>query len=103
MSLRGVRQLRKLIIRYSDYDGSSKGIREWLRLNVVEFAQNNPEMMIEAQIKRNVHPYLQGQYKSGNMKTICVKNLRPERIQEYAMFLRNQIGRRVSISKLEFT
>ena len=29
--LRGVRQLRELVIRYSDYDGSSKGIREWVR------------------------------------------------------------------------
>jgi hypothetical protein len=35
MSLRGVRQLKELLIRYSDYDGSSKGIRDWIRLNAV--------------------------------------------------------------------
>ena len=31
MSLKGVRQLKELLIRYSDYDGSSKGAREWIR------------------------------------------------------------------------
>ena len=34
MSLRGVRQLKELIIRYSDIDGSSKGIRDWVNLQI---------------------------------------------------------------------
>ena len=42
MSLRGIRQLKELVIRYSDYDGSSKGIREWIRNEIIDFANNNP-------------------------------------------------------------
>ena len=97
MSLKGVRQLKELIIRYSDYDGSSKGIREWMRVNLVDFAAKNPETSFKTLCKRNCHPYLQAQYLNGNSKTICVKNLDPKLISNYALFLRNQIGRKVSL------
>ena len=53
MSLRGVRQLKELIIRYSDYDGSSKGIREWMRLNLINFANRNPEINIKTEKKKS--------------------------------------------------
>ena len=96
MSLRGVRQLKELIIRYSDYDGSSKGIREWMRLNLITFASNNPEINIKAEKKRCCHPILYGNYMNGNMKQVCIKNLEPDEITEYVLFLRNQIGRKVS-------
>lgn len=95
MSLRGVKQLRELVIRYSDYDGSSRGIREWIRTSLVDYAQNNPETMIKTELKRNKHPIFRAYYKNTNVKVICVKNLQPTQINEYAQFLRNQIGRRV--------
>ena len=97
MSLRGVRQLKELIIRYSDYDGSSKGIREWMRLNLINFANRNPEINIKTEKKRCCHPILYGNYMNGNTKQICIKNLEPEQITDYVLFLRNQIGRKVSI------
>lgn len=96
MSLRGVRQLKELVIRYSDYDGSSKGIREWMKLNLVNLAQQNPEMIIRTEIKRCKHPFLRGIYMNGNEKVICVKNNEPEVIHNYALDLRNQIGRKNS-------
>eukprot|EP01032_Pedospumella_encystans_P023044 gene23044-26098_t len=94
MSLRGVRQLKELVIRYSDYDGSSKGIREWMRTNLVNFAQTNPELAVTTELKRCVHPYVRGNYINGNTKTICIKNLEPEKITSYVNDLRNQIGRK---------
>ena len=96
MSLKGVRQMKELVIRYSDYDGSSKGIREWMRTNLVDFAKTNPDLTIKTELKRCVHPFLRGNYANGNSKTICVKNLQPEGITDYVMDLRNQIGRKVS-------
>jgi hypothetical protein len=95
MALNGVRQMKELVIRYSDYDGSSKGIREWLRTTVVSFAKHNPELVIKTELKRNVHPYVRGVYMNGNSKTICIKNLDTEKISGYVADLRNQIGRKV--------
>ena len=103
MSLKGVRQLREFVVRYSDYDGSSKGVRDWIRSNLIDLATKNPQTQFKTTIKRNVHPFLQGIYHNGNVKTICVKNLKPEEIQNYALFLRNQIGRRVSIIIILYT
>lgn len=95
MSLHGVRQLKELTVRYSDLDGSSRGVRDWMRVKLVSLASNNPEVEIKTELKRAVHPYLRGVYKNGNSKTICIKNLPVEEIETYALFLRNQIGRRV--------
>mmetsp|Transcript_28343 Transcript_28343/g.47653 ORF Transcript_28343/g.47653 Transcript_28343/m.47653 type:complete len:132 (-) Transcript_28343:317-712(-) len=96
MSLKGVRQMKELVIRYSDYDGSSKGIREWIRLNLVEFAQKNPDLAVKTELKRCAHPFVRGNFVNGNTKTICVKNLDTERISSYVFDLRNQIGRKTS-------
>jgi large subunit ribosomal protein L43 len=95
MSLRGVRQLKELVIRYSDYDGSSKGIREWMNKNLLNFAKANPALQIKTELKRNKHPILRGLYVNGNSKTICVKNESINNIQDQVLHLRNQIGRKV--------
>ena len=96
MSLHGVRQLKELIVRYSDLDGSSKGVRDWMRTSLVPLALGNPELEIKTELKRSHHPFLRGSYKNGNSKTICIRNLPEEKIQKYALFLRNQIGRKVN-------
>ena len=87
MSVRGVRQLKQLLVRYSDYDGSSKGIRyeciflpmwsrqlsffrEWIRRDLVNLAKENPELSIKAELKRNAHPFLRGYY--GKVENIPV-------------------------------
>ena len=95
MSLRGVRQLKELIIRYSDYDGSSRGVKEWMKLNLITFANNNPDIKIKAILKRNKHPYLQGIYDNKNTKTIGIKNVDADVVNRFVLDLRNQIGKKV--------
>ncbi len=96
MSLRGIRQLKELVVRYSDLDGSSKGVREWMKVAIVDMATTNPELTIKTELKRAVHPFLRGIYHNGNSKTICIKNISPEEVHQYALDLRNQIGRKMS-------
>jgi large subunit ribosomal protein L43 len=98
MSLKGVRQLKELLIRYSDLDGSSKHVREWIRTGLVEFASANPELTIKTELKRSKHPFLRGHYLNGNTKTIDIKNQPIEIIEGYLGDLRNQLGRKVSQS-----
>eukprot|EP00605_Chrysophyceae_sp_TOSAG23-4_P001247 GSChrysophyteH1.ASY1.ANO1.1358.1 assembled CDS len=96
MSLRGVKQLRELVVRYSDIDGSSRGIREWIKKDLTGLAAANPETIFRTELKRCKHPFLRGVYINGNEKTIGVKNLEADAIQNYALDLRNQIGRKNS-------
>lgn len=95
MSIKGVKQLKEMVIRYSDYDGSSKGVREWMRKNLIQFASNNPDVAVKTELKRCVHPYVRGNYLNGNTKTICIKNLEPAAINGYVDDLRNQVGWKV--------
>ena len=62
MALNGVKQLKELLIRYSDYDGSSKGIREWMSKSLINFASTNPELIVRTEKKRCVHPFVRGIY-----------------------------------------
>mmetsp|Transcript_15413 Transcript_15413/g.14780 ORF Transcript_15413/g.14780 Transcript_15413/m.14780 type:complete len:133 (+) Transcript_15413:136-534(+) len=94
MSLKGVRQLKEFVIRYSDMDGSSIGVREWMKINLVTLAQNNPDLSIRTELKRACHPFFRGNYQNGNTKTIGIKNQSVEDVQMYCLDLRNQIGRR---------
>lgn len=103
MSLRGVRQLQKVIIQYSDIDGSSKGVREWMRKNLVQFAESSPQAEIVTIRARNAHPIIRAHYVNGNKKQIGLKNLESNTVDEHAKFLRNQIGRRVRIISFFFS
>jgi large subunit ribosomal protein L43 len=96
MSLKGVRQLKELLIRYSDRDGSSRGVINWMNKDLVSFAAANPQLQVTTEIKRNCHPIVRGNYLNGNSKTICVKNLDPLGVYKNILLLRNQIGRKVS-------
>ncbi len=95
MSIRGVRQLKELIIRYSDRDGSSEGIRHWMHQQLVNFAKTNPTLTVRTVLKRNKHPTLTGVYLNGNSKTICVRSEDTKEIDDRVLFLRNQCGRKV--------
>ena len=95
MSLKGVRQLKELLVRYSDIDGSSRGIRQWIRTDLIAFAEKNPTVLVRTEKRRAAHPFVRGHYLNGNTKTICIKNIEPEEIRGYVGDLRNQIGRKV--------
>eukprot|EP01031_Cornospumella_fuschlensis_P050626 gene50626-61924_t len=56
MSLKGVRQLKELLIRYSDRDGSSRGVLSWMNKELLKLAAANPTLQITTEIKRNHHP-----------------------------------------------
>jgi hypothetical protein len=66
--------------------------------NLVTFAAANPSIAIRTEIKRGPtnHPFLRGEYLNTNVKTIGVKNLSTDDINDHVLLLRNQIGRRVS-------
>ena len=69
-----------------------------MRSNLVSFASNNPDTTIVTEIKRNRHPVFCGNYANGNSKTVCIKNLPINGVNDFALFIRNQIGYKVNYS-----
>lgn len=95
MATRGVFQLRKLTVKYCDHSGSSKGAREFIRHRIVEFANNTPAAEVATELRPGQHPYIMGDYVTGEVKTIGIKNIAPGEIMDYALMLRNSSGRKV--------
>lgn len=96
MATRGVFQLRKLTVLYCEYGGSSKGAREFIRHQIVDFASKTPAAEVVTELRPGRHPYISADYETGENKAIGIKNITPSEIMEYAMTLRNSSGRKVS-------
>ena len=97
MATRGIPQLRKLRIRYCEVGGSSATVRTYLRdsPHLLQFATDHPHVDIVVKPRNGHHPYIQGEYITGQSKQICVKNTTERRIVEVLDVLRNTSGRKI--------
>mmetsp|Transcript_21823 Transcript_21823/g.34209 ORF Transcript_21823/g.34209 Transcript_21823/m.34209 type:complete len:125 (+) Transcript_21823:32-406(+) len=84
--------LRRLVIQYCDWGGSSRGARDFLQTALPTLQQQFPHVNVEVVVKRNKHPTLIGNYHNGRYKTIGVKNVDADEIHDYAMYLIQQWG-----------
>ncbi|KAJ8562583.1 hypothetical protein K7X08_031035 [Anisodus acutangulus] len=95
MALRGVWQLKKLVVSYCNWGGSSRGIRAFMESELPAFKQKNPQLEVVTELNRGQHPFLKGLYKNKNERVVCVKNLSQDEVLEAATKLRNSLGRKV--------
>lgn len=95
MATRGVWQLKKLVVKYCDISGSSRGARELMEAKLPAFQRANPQLEVETVLSRGRHPHLQGLYRNGRDRVVGVKNQSADEVLEHATRLRNSTGRKV--------
>ena len=75
MCSRGVFQLIKMKIVYSDIGGSSAGVRHMLKgPSLCEFAQSNPHIRFDICLRRIPHPHILCSYANGFSKSVQLIN-----------------------------
>mmetsp|Transcript_31763 Transcript_31763/g.38376 ORF Transcript_31763/g.38376 Transcript_31763/m.38376 type:complete len:151 (+) Transcript_31763:226-678(+) len=92
MSNRGVLQLQKLTVRYSNWGGSSKGTRDFIERILPAFKREFPHIEVAKQHVKYQHPALIGEYVHGRVKEVCVRNDEWPQVLRQAQYLRTEAG-----------
>mmetsp|Transcript_13201 Transcript_13201/g.39308 ORF Transcript_13201/g.39308 Transcript_13201/m.39308 type:complete len:127 (+) Transcript_13201:206-586(+) len=95
--IRGVPQLRELVVRYCPHGGSSRGARDFVfgEGGLAAFAAGNPAVACRTELGRGKHPTVRGEYVTGAGKVLDAKNLAPKAILRLAEGLRDTSGRKM--------
>lgn len=84
----------KIVLRYCNWGGSSRGMREFLRTSLKTIAEQNPK--VEFVVRQQPgHPIVQGVYAGGLSKPVCVRNYNPSKILEKIQVVQNASGHKL--------
>lgn len=89
-----VQPCTKIVLRYCNWGGSSRGMRQLLREDIRKVAAENPKVEFVVE-KKSGHPIVQGFYANGNVKSVCVRNYEPSKILEKINLVRNSSGNKL--------
>ncbi|KAJ2960458.1 hypothetical protein NQZ79_g4191 [Umbelopsis isabellina] len=85
-------QCRKMVFNYCENWGSNKGMIQYLKKDLVEFAKANPQIEIVVEPRPAHHPIIRGEYLNGRDKVICVRNMENSEIKRKVQLLRDSSG-----------
>ncbi|GMM52263.1 mitochondrial 54S ribosomal protein [Starmerella bacillaris] len=83
-----VHPCKRITLRFCNWGGSSKGMRELLRTQLKDIAAKDPKIEFNV-LQESGHPVIQGEYTNGVKKTICVRNKNPTEILEKLTFIKD--------------
>ena len=87
MTFNGLWKLKKLVVIYCDWGGSSCGMRDFIESQISIFKQQNPHLEVVPLLKRGKHPHLRGYYRDTTIQIDYVKNMDPKDILLQAITL----------------
>ena len=92
--------MQTLVIRYCPIGGSSKGTRDFIRTDLIEFAKKNPQVNCKVIEGYKKHPVMEGRYVWGVNKVCDLKNKNSKQVLELVTLLRNTSGHKVTHFKV---
>ncbi|KAI4499333.1 hypothetical protein M0802_005593 [Mischocyttarus mexicanus] len=87
---RYVRQLQRVTLKFCKNHGSSKGMREFLEQDLIDFSNENPGTVVYVKPRRHRSPVIVAEYLSGERQWMNVANYEREDIIKWMELLRTQ-------------
>ncbi|XP_012255942.1 39S ribosomal protein L43, mitochondrial [Athalia rosae] len=89
---RYVCQLQRITIKFCKHHGDSRGVREFLEYDLVNFAKENPGVVVYVKPRRHKTPVLCAEYLNGEKHSIYCKKYTVEEVNKWIGLLRSQSG-----------
>ncbi|EDW36060.1 GL16881 [Drosophila persimilis] len=89
---RYVCQLQRITLKFCKNNGSSKGMRDFIENHLVDFAKENPGIVVYVKPRRHRTPVLVGEYLNGDREWLSCRNSTQEEITKWVDLLRTQNG-----------
>lgn len=90
-----VRPCQRITLGFSNWGGSSVGMRKFLTSDLKQIAAEFPEIEFTVTERPSAHPIVRGEYANGREKVVCVRNKDPATIVRKLRLLANTDGRKL--------
>ncbi|EFN68658.1 39S ribosomal protein L43, mitochondrial [Camponotus floridanus] len=88
---RYVCQLQRVTLKFCKNHGTSRGMRDFIEHNLVQYAKDNPGVVVYAKPRRHKHPVIVAEYLNGGKHWMDVANYSRDDITKWMELVRTQI------------
>ncbi|XP_055918217.1 39S ribosomal protein L43, mitochondrial [Eupeodes corollae] len=89
---RYVCQLQRITLKFCKNNGSSKGMREFLEEDLIDFAKENPGIVVYVKPRRHRTPVIVGEYLNGDREWLNCRNSTKDDVSKWIQMLKLQNG-----------
>lgn len=94
---RYVCQLQRLTLTFCKTHGSSRGMREYIERELVNFARENPGIVVYLKPRRHRDPYIVGEYLNGQRDMMRVNGLSASELVKWVDHFRTRSGEPIAL------
>ncbi|GJQ72888.1 putative 39S ribosomal protein L43 [Trypoxylus dichotomus] len=85
-------QLQRVVLKFCKNNGSSRGLRDFVEKELVNFAKDNPGTVVYLKPRRHRTPVIVAEYLNGDKQYINCHNYTCEEVMKWLNLLRTQAG-----------
>ncbi|CAK9807872.1 39S ribosomal protein L43, mitochondrial [Anthophora quadrimaculata] len=87
---RYVCQLQRVTIKFCKSHGGSVGVRHFLENDLINYAKENPGVVVYVKPRRHRNPVIKAEYLNGDIHWMCVNNYTREDIVQWMELMKTQ-------------
>ncbi|CAH1175656.1 unnamed protein product [Phaedon cochleariae] len=87
---RYVGQLQRVVLKFCKSSGSSRGMREFIEADLVDFAKNNPGIVVYLKPRRHRTAIIKAEYLNGDIQWLNCRNFTKDEITKWIDLLKTQ-------------